>query len=114
MEIHFYETAGGAVPAKEFIDKLTVKQKLKVAWQLKIIQEEGRNLHTKYFKKLSPSDIWEIRVQMGGINIRLLGFFDGNEFLILNHGFIKKTQNIPKKELDLAIERCSDYKERKK
>ena len=114
VEIDFYETARGACPIKEFIDALPSKQKLKVLWMLQLVEDEGRNLNTKYLKKLSPSDLWEIRVMSGNFNIRLLGFFHGNELMILNHGFIKKTQKVPQKELNVALERYQEYTGRKK
>ena len=114
MEVEFYETEGEACPVKDFIDRLPVKQKMKILWMLQLVEEQGRNLHTKYLKKLSPSDLWEIRVAQGNLNIRLLGFFHGNELLILNHGFLKKTQKTPQKELNVAIERYQDYLRRHK
>jgi len=109
MEIEFYETLSGSCPVKDFIDKLQVKQKLKVLWMLQLVEEEGRNLSTKYLKKLSPSEIWEIRVMSGSFNIRLLGFFNGKDLIILNHGFIKKTQKLPGKELNVALERYQEF-----
>lgn len=114
MEVVFYETIGGACPIKEFIDGLPAKQKIKILWMLKLVEEEGRNLHTKYLKKLSPTHLWEVRVMSANLNVRLLGFFHGNELLILNHGFLKKTQKTPQKELNVAMDRYQEYIGRKK
>jgi phage-related protein len=36
-------------------------------------------------------------------------FFDGNELVILNHAFTKKTQKIPKKEIKKAEQRKKQY-----
>ena len=44
----------------------------------------------------------------------LLGFFDGAELIILNHGFAKKTKKTPKKEISLAIKRKQTYQKAKK
>ncbi|HMA61043.1 MAG TPA: type II toxin-antitoxin system RelE/ParE family toxin [bacterium] len=63
-----------------------------------------------FFKKLKFTDeIWEVRVQHGNNIFRLLGFFDDNNFVILNHGFTKKSQKTPKKEIKIAEQRKKDY-----
>ena len=70
----------------------------------------NRLIPRKFLKNLeSTDDIWEVRVQYGGSNFRLLGFFDGAEFVILNHAFTKKTQKTPKKEIKIAEQRKKDY-----
>ncbi|MCA1792863.1 MAG: type II toxin-antitoxin system RelE/ParE family toxin [Desulfobacteraceae bacterium] len=64
----------------------------------------------KFFKKLEGTDnIWEARVQYGNNFFRLLGFFDGNELVILNHAFTKKSQKTPKKEIIKAEQRKKKY-----
>lgn len=111
--IRFYETASGHRPVQEFLDSLTGKQAQKVTWTLTVI-EELDVVPTSYLKKLPGTDeIWEIRVDFGGDTFRLLAFFDLDQFVILAHGFRKKTQKIPKKLLSLAEERRRDYLRRK-
>ena len=40
----------------------------------------------EYFKKLrGRDDIWEVRVQQGNNIFRLLGFFEGENVVVLNH-----------------------------
>jgi phage-related protein len=49
-----------------------------------------------------------------GNNIfRILGFLDGKDFVILNHGFTQKSQKIPQKEIVTAEKRKQDYYNRK-
>ena len=65
---------------------------------------------SKYFKKLKGTDdIWEIRVQQGNNIFRVLGFFDGNDLIVLNHAFTKKSQKIPKREIAIAEKRKRNY-----
>ena len=76
--------------------------------------EELEVVPTSYLKKLvSTDDIWEIRVQISGSIFRLLGFFDHDNLVILNHGFQKKTQKTPPKEIKIAESRKKDYLQRK-
>ena len=84
--IEFYTTEDGKCPIAEFLDSLSGKQAQKVAWVLQLIEELDK-IPTTYLKKLVNTDnIWEVRVQVGGNIFRLLGFFDGDNLVVLNHG----------------------------
>ena len=91
------------------MDSLTDAQVTKIAWVLKLIREID-HVPAKYFKKLVNTDnIWEVRVDVAKNTFRLLGFFDGNELIILTNSFQKKSQKIPKKEVELAEKRKKEY-----
>jgi len=95
------------------LDSLSGKQAQKVAWTLQLI-EEIPIVPTKYFKKLvNTDDIWEVRIQIGNNIFRLLGFLDGENLVILNHAFQKKTQKTPKNEIQIAETRKKNYLNRR-
>ena len=105
--VRFYQTEDRKIPVKDFLDSLPGKVAQKVLWVL-MVAEELDTLPTTYFKKLvGPDDIWECRVQLGSNDYRILCFHAGGSVLVLTHGFIKKTQKTPAKE----IERAETYKE---
>ncbi|MCH5172843.1 MAG: type II toxin-antitoxin system RelE/ParE family toxin [Bacteroidales bacterium] len=56
------------------------------------------------FKKLENTDIWEFRTLFKGIQYRLLAFWDteAETLVVATHGFIKKTQKTPRKEISKA------------
>ena len=56
------------------------------------------------FKKLDGTDIWEFRTLYKGIQYRLLAFWDtdAETLVIATHGFVKKTQKTPSKEINKA------------
>lgn len=57
------------------------------------------------FKKLDDTDgIWEFRTLYRGIHYRLFAFWDtdGDTLVIATHGFIKKMQKTPQKEIAKA------------
>ncbi len=113
-EVNFYKSSSGKSPIIDFLDSLSGKQAQKITWVLGII-EESRIVPKQYFKKLINTDnIWEVRVISSSNIFRLLGFFDGNNLVILTNGFVKKTQKTPKKEIKLAEKRKKDYLERKR
>lgn len=60
----------------------------------------------KLFKKLENTEIWEFRTLFDNIQYRLLAFWDKrdgrNTLVIATHGFIKKTQKTPPREIQHA------------
>jgi len=107
-EINFYRTASGNCPVEEFLDSLAGKQAQKVAWTLQLIEELER-VSGKYLEKMTATDdLWEVRVEFGGNIFRLLGWLDGGT-LVLGHGFQKKTQKTPAKEIETTEQRKNDY-----
>jgi len=112
-EVRFYRSESGDCPVEGFLDSLSGKQAQKVTWVLRLI-EELDVIPAQYFKKLVGSDgLWEVRVRVGKDIFRLLGFIDEGKLIILNHGFQKKTQKIPKKEIRVAEARKKDYLRRR-
>ena len=113
-EIVFYRMQSGRCPVEEFLDSLNSKQAQKVTWVLQLIEELDR-VPVQYFKKLvSTDDIWEVRIQMGNNIFRILGFMDGDNLVVLNHAFPKKTQKTPSQEILIAEQRKQDYLARQK
>ena len=84
----------------EFYNPLNQKVKDKVDYVLQIIISVQR-VSTKFFKHLEDG-IFEIRVEVGSNIYRIFTFFDDNKLVILLHGFQKKTQKTPRKEIERA------------
>jgi len=112
-EIRFYTTAAGRCPVQEHLDSLPDKAVQKIAWVLRAVRDLNR-VPANYLKKLVNTDnLWEVRVDVGRDTFRLLGFFDGREFMVLTNSFQKKTQKTPLAEIRLAEERKADYLRRR-
>ena len=64
-------------------------------------------LDPEVFKKLADSDIWEFRTTYNKQRYRVLAFWDRTKsidtLVIATHGFVKKTQKTPQKEIDKAM-----------
>ena len=111
--ILFYRLPGGRCPVEDFLDSLPAQQAKKVVWVLQLV-EDIDPVPQQYFKKLSGSDdLWEIRAKAGGEQVRFLCFFDRGAVIVLTHGFIKKTQKIQRREIELATQRKMEYLARK-
>ena len=53
--------------------------------------------------------IWELRIRFAGDISRMLYFSPSGKTIILLHGFIKKTQKTPNKEIEIALTRMNEY-----
>ena len=97
---------------EEFYEEQTDKVKRKILWTLKVIEELDR-IPEVYLKRLkNTTGLYEIRVQVGNNIFRVFCFFESDN-LIVGHGFQKKTQKIPKQQIERAEQIKRDYYESK-
>ncbi|WP_027719100.1 type II toxin-antitoxin system RelE/ParE family toxin [Desulfovirgula thermocuniculi] len=112
-EIIFYETPSGRHPVADYVSSLQVKAQAKVARALDLLQEFGPAIGQPHVKRLEGTGgLYELRVPFGGQAHRLLFFLDGSD-IVLVHGFTKKSDKIPRKEIQTAALRMKDYFQRK-
>lgn len=91
--------------ADDFLSKLESKIKDKIIYN---IRKSTYIMDPELFKKLDDTDIWEFRTHYNRIQYRLLAFWDKTSgvdtLVIATHGFVKKTQKTPQKEIMRAEE----------
>lgn len=112
-KIKFYEKENGKEPVKDFLDTLSIDMQTKAAWEIDLLEENGKNLTMPYCKYLK-NGIWELRIKFASDISRIFYFFFDGDNIILTNGFVKKTQKIPQGELKKAIDYKKDYEERHK
>lgn len=99
--------------ADEFISGLDSKTIKKIFYNIDLAEQTN---DPKLLKKLQ-NDIWEFRTKFGGLQIRLLAFWDKTDnketLVIATHGFVKKVEKVPKSEIDRAIRIRNNYFENK-
>ena len=95
--------------ADKFIASLDRKIIAKILYNVDLAE---KNNDSRLFKKLSD-DIWEFRVRYNGLQIRLLAFWDKTDnkktLVLATHGFIKKVDRVPSKEIERAIKIRLNY-----
>jgi phage-related protein len=93
--------------ANEFLAGLDTKTIKKIFYTIDLAEQTN---DPTLFKKLQ-NDIWELRTKFGGLQIRLLAFWDKSNnketLVIATHGFIKKVDKVPANEIERA-ERLRD------
>ena len=89
--------------ADTFLSQQTEKVRAKILYN---VARASYLNDPKVFKKLENTDIWEFRTLFDNIQYRLLAFWDKrngrNTLVIATHGFIKKTQKTPLREIQHA------------
>lgn len=103
--IKFYLKPNGESPVQNFLDKLDLRSKTKVADAIKILSESGPFLKPPYMKKLVPN-LYELRIK-SQVAVRIFYSPKTNSYYLL-HAFIKKSDKTPAKELRIAIDRMKE------
>ena len=99
-ELFFYENEKGECLVDEFLDHLPEKILGKAHKWLEKLEQEGPNLPRPYADVLKGK-IRELRLIFGSNHYRLLYFFHEKK-IVLTHGFVKKTDQVPPREIEKA------------
>ncbi|HAJ56769.1 MAG TPA: type II toxin-antitoxin system RelE/ParE family toxin [Candidatus Omnitrophica bacterium] len=110
MAVHTYYfcTDSGKSPVRDFIDSLDGSSQRKFFFVKGLLEEFGHKLpqpHAKY----AGNDIFELRFTGKEGGIRVLYFFFHQDKAIFTNGFIKKTDKLPPREKNLAVERRKSF-----
>ena len=110
-KIIYYTTNQGENPVEAFIDSLQKPQKAKIFRIIQYIEVYGLLSVLPHVRKLTGTLLWEIRI-LGKDNIRVFYATLQQDEILLVHGFIKKKQKTPLKEIAIALNRLKDWRER--
>ena len=95
--------------AKEFLDKLDEKARDKIVYNI----WKARSTNDKELFKKLQDEIWEFRTKFNKTYFRLFAFWDKTDktdtVVISTHGLIKKTDKIPKSEIERAEKSRDKY-----
>ena len=108
MYVEFFSTQSGRSPVTGFIDSLPIIDQAVILAVLKEISNYGFKAKGVKFKQIKKK-LWEMKISTptsGGIRL-FYATISQNKLLIL-HGFKKKSQKIPLKQLKLAEKRLKE------
>ena len=99
--------------ALEFLESLEEKVKEKIVYN---ISKAMFVVDKDWFKKMGDTDIWEFRTMYRGMAYRLFTFWDteSETLVVATHGFVKKSQKTPQKEIEKAEKIRKQYFDLKK
>lgn len=111
IEAFFWVSNKGNEPVRAWLLELPQKYK-------KIIGSDIATVEYRWYIGLpwvrevnKKPKLWEVRSDLGNNNIARVIFCVEDGYMYLLHGFIKKTQKLPKKELDIAIARYKSLRQ---
>lgn len=101
----FYCSSTGAEPVRSWIKKLSAEDRRVIGLDIATI-EFGWPVGMPVCRPIvSRRGLWEVRSTLSGGRIARVMFCIHGRHLVLLHGFIKKTQQTPDSDLDLAMKR---------
>ena len=109
--IIFYEKEDGTTPIRDFLDKLPEKHHAKALRDIDVLEKYGTALTEPSVKHIKGK-LWELRIKSASDISRIFYFIHVGKSIILLHGFVKKTQKTPIKEIETAISYLEDYQRR--
>ncbi len=92
---------------REWLKELSREDKRRIGEDIKTAQL-GWPLGMPLIRKIQK-DVWEVRTTLE-IGIARVFFTVEDEYMILLHGFIKKSQKTPQHELKTAVVRLANYR----
>lgn len=104
--IETYETESGEEIVDEFIKKQQPQTKAKIAHTIKLLKEYGNRLGLPHSKALGDG-FYELRIR-GKEEIRIIYGFAPQKTIYLLHGFKKKSEQMPRRELNVALQRMKN------
>lgn len=102
-EIELFAEKDGSCPLLEWMDTLPPKAQDKCIVKIERLKEKGHELRRPEADYLRDK-IYELRAALRGIQYRILYFFHRKKGII-SHGLIKTGNEVPPKEIELAIDR---------
>lgn len=115
-KVIFYTKNKLESPLEIFIESLPEKQGAKVLREISLFEKVGINSVYPQTSRIANSKykgLWELRIRFSTNSIRIIYFLYIENTFILLHGFKKKTNKIPIKELEIAKKRMIEYKNRR-
>ena len=107
LDVRFYATGTGMEPVREWLRSLAHDTRKIIGEDIKTVQL-GWPLGMPLVRNLEPG-LWEVRINLPRGIARIFFTVAGNVMVLL-HGLIKKTQQTPRQDLELARKRMKEVR----
>ena len=109
--IEYFVEDNGRVPVREFLGDLDPKTYVRFQWSIEQLRVRNTKARAPLVRPIEDK-IWELREESSTNIYRILYcFFTGRRIMLL-HGFMKKTQKLPRAELLIAQRRLARFEAR--
>lgn len=107
-KVIFYKTSRGGEPIFRYLKTLDIKVRTKFYKLLTLLENLGPSLKRPY-ADLLKNKIYELRIKHGSNQYRTLYFFFERNYIVITHGFTKKTDQVPEVEIKRAEAYRQDF-----
>ncbi len=107
LVVNFFLTKSGKEPVRDWLRSLEKEERKIIGEDIKLVQFRWP-LGMPLVRKME-ANLWELRSKFTSGNISRVFFTVKGSQMILLHGFIKKSQKTPQKEIDLARTRMRQW-----
>jgi phage-related protein len=109
IKVRFYLKASGRSPVEEFFEECSLEIQ-KDFWDAIQLLETGENLSMPLSRNLGSihAGLHELRLKDRSGQIRVFYFIKRGEAINMLHAFKKKTQELPKSEIETALKRIKE------
>jgi len=107
LVVSFFLTKSGKEPVRDWLRSLEKEVRKIIGEDIKLVQFRWP-LGMPLVRKME-ANLWEVRSKFTSGNISRVFFTVKGSQMVLLHGFIKKSQKTPQKEIDLACTRMKQW-----
>lgn len=114
-EVEYYKKENGNIPVLDFLLSLDTKMRAKAFSEIELLEKHGSELREPYVKSIKGEKykgLFELRIKFASDISRIFYFTYSRKTYVLLHGFTKKTEKTPQRELDRALRYKEDYERR--
>jgi len=114
-EVEYYKKENGNIPVLDYLLSLEVKMRAKAFSEIELLEKHGLNLREPYVKPIKGiqyKGLFELRVKFSSNISRIFYFAYQNNTFVLLHGFTKKTEKTPQREIERALLYKKNYERR--
>lgn len=114
-QVEYYKKENGNIPVLDYLLSLDAKIRAKAFSEIELLEKHGSELREPYVKPLKGTQykgLFELRVKFASNISRIFYFAYRQNTFVLLHGFTKKTEITPQRELERALRYKEDYERR--
>gem|GEM_PF-86270 len=101
--MEYYKKENGHIPVLDYLLSLEAKMRAKAFSEIELFEKHGPELREPYVKPIKGTQykgLFELRIKFASDISRIFYFTYHQKTFVLLHGFTKKTETTPQKELE--------------
>ncbi len=114
-QVEYYKKENGNIPVLDYLLTLDPKMRAKTFSEIELLEKHGVDLREPYVKAIKGArnkGLFELRVKFASNISRIFYFTHLKNTFVLLHGFTKKTEKTPQREIERALRYREDYERR--